>query len=367
METISQTHPYFIRCIKPNSRNIPSIFDKAMVLEQLKYGGVVQAVQISRAGFPIRIDLSEFVQDYGGLIPITRFVSNDARKRVEAVMTKLDLFFKFPSGSYAVGKSRIFLKQSVFDTLAHARTQMLARAVVKVQAFLRMVVARREYHTLKAALVSVQSVIRTAMVMRSVQRDRAAKRIQAAFVAFAVRQHFKYIRECVIRIQRQVRAKLLKRRRKRSSMDIKTPLVKSVTNSRHSVGADLFKQMEQLGAELRAAKESMKTVESHPARLAYFNSGTANQSYFAPHLSIPPAPFFLSRRGGVSSRFEQNACARENVAPTVRTNSQQLNRASTATTESKIGSIEKRVMKVHDDMAKMKKLIDRIQNNMSDL
>lgn len=354
MEVITQTHPFFIRCIKPNSRNVPHVFDKAVVAEQLRYGGVVQAVQISRAGFPIRIDVSEFVQDYGLLIHNVRFVSSDPRKRAESVLTRLDTVYRLGSAGYAIGKSRVFLKQNVYDTLVRARSELRDRAAVKIQSVLRMAVAVREYKTLKAALVSVQSLIRTAMVMRSVVRENAAARIQAAFVSFAVRQYYRYIRRCIIKIQRAVRARLLKqRRRKRSSMAIKTP-------ARQSVGqTDLFRQMEQLGQELRDAKETMKTVESHPARLAYFNAGTPNQSYFAPHLSIPKAPFSLSRKGMVSSRFDN----RENQAPMVRTNSSQQRPVSPG----KIGSIEKRVMKVHDDMAKMKELIDRIQNNMSDL
>jgi myosin heavy subunit len=355
MEVINQTHPFFIRCIKPNSRNVPHVFDKTVVAEQLRYGGVVQAVQISRAGFPIRIDVSEFVQDYGMLIQNVRFVSSDPRKRAESVLTRLDAVYRLDSAGYAIGKSRVFLKQNVYDTLVRARSDLRDRAAVKIQSVLRMAIAVREYNTLKAALISVQSLIRTAMVMRSVVRENAAARIQAAFVSFAVRQYYRYIRGCIIKIQRAVRARLLKqRRRKRSSMAIKTP-------ARQSVGqTDLFRQMEQLGQELRAAKETMKTVESHPARLAYFNAGTPNQSYFAPHLSIPKAPFSLSRRGMVSSsRFDN----RENQAPMVRTNSSHQRPVSPG----KIGSIEKRVMKVHDDMAKMKELIDRIQNNMSDL
>ena len=101
----------------------------------------------------------------------------------------------------------------------------------------------------------------------------------------------------------------------------------------HKRPPDLKRQMLELGKELRMAKQTMKTVGI-----------------------IPPAPFFHSRRG-VGSRFDENMDPKT-PAPRIRTGSYG---------DSKIGSLEKRVMKVHDDMAKMKELIDRIQNNMSDL
>lgn len=37
MNKISKTEPHFIRCIKPNQLNLPNIFQKNTVNEQLKY------------------------------------------------------------------------------------------------------------------------------------------------------------------------------------------------------------------------------------------------------------------------------------------------------------------------------------------
>ncbi|KAJ1605920.1 myosin'myosin' [Cryptosporidium canis] len=64
VSTIKQTNPHFIRCIKPNSNNSPDEFDRASVSEQLKYGGVLQAIQVSRAGYPVRYPHQEFLLDY---------------------------------------------------------------------------------------------------------------------------------------------------------------------------------------------------------------------------------------------------------------------------------------------------------------
>lgn len=303
METIAQTRPYFIRCIKPNNLNVCNQFDVAVILEQLRYGGVLQAVEISRAGFPVRIPLEEFVEDFIGLCAKTRIT--DLRRKCEHICKSI-------ASGIVIGRTKVFMKQSVWDQLNEARLRARTAAAVRIQSTARSMLARGKLQQLKQALISVQSFIRSAMVVRVVARHRAAAKIQAAFLAWAVRQYFLSARASAVRIQRFVRMRLLKQR----------------PTSR------LALQMEQLGQELRVAKQTMKTVDSHPAgtRLAYFNYGTPHQSYFP--------------RG-------------ENVPPMVRT-------ASTLS-PGKMGSIEKRVMKVHDDMARMKALIDRIQNNMSDL
>ena len=319
MEIVSLTNPFFIRCIKPNNSNLPDQFDVSVVAEQLRYGGVVQAVQISRAGFPVRLKIDEFASEFkflGGTLALDSLAPSDA----------------------AVGVSKVFLKQKLWDHLCHLRDVHRRKSVVVIQSFVRMRFERFKFISLRNQLVAAQAIIRTALVVREVSRNNAAVKIQAAYISFSVRRYFQHVKSCVLKIQRVVRTKLLKKSAR-------------ISKRRKSLTRDLAQQMQLLGNELRIAKETMKTVDSHQncSRLAYFNSGTPNQSYFAPHLSIPPAPFFLSREGGVSSRFRN-----ENVAPTIRS-------------FSKIGSIEKRVQKVHGDMAKMKELIDRIQNNMSDL
>merc|ERR1719265_1969946 len=64
MDTVNKTEPHFIRCIKPNPQNQPDIYDRPHVTEQLRYGGVLQVVQVSRAGYPVRINHVDCWMDY---------------------------------------------------------------------------------------------------------------------------------------------------------------------------------------------------------------------------------------------------------------------------------------------------------------
>ncbi|KAJ3701877.1 hypothetical protein LUZ61_005582 [Rhynchospora tenuis] len=69
METLSSTEPHYIRCVKPNILLRPSIFENQNVLQQLRCGGVLEAIRISCAGYPTRETFYEFLDRYGVLAP----------------------------------------------------------------------------------------------------------------------------------------------------------------------------------------------------------------------------------------------------------------------------------------------------------
>lgn len=50
MTQLQMMEPHYIRCIKPNNANRPTLFDGPNVLHQLRCGGVLEAVRISCAG-----------------------------------------------------------------------------------------------------------------------------------------------------------------------------------------------------------------------------------------------------------------------------------------------------------------------------
>jgi len=46
MSKVIRSEPHFIRCIRPNVQNIPNLIDSNMVLQQLKYTGVLETIHI---------------------------------------------------------------------------------------------------------------------------------------------------------------------------------------------------------------------------------------------------------------------------------------------------------------------------------
>ncbi|KAL8127189.1 hypothetical protein AgCh_014199 [Apium graveolens] len=65
MQQLENSTPHFILCIKPNSKQIPAMFEKELVLKQLRCCEILQVVKISRSGYPTRITHQEFAERYG--------------------------------------------------------------------------------------------------------------------------------------------------------------------------------------------------------------------------------------------------------------------------------------------------------------
>jgi myosin-5 len=61
---IDTTSPHYVRCIKPNERLAQNCFDDAMVAQQLRCGGILQAVSVTRDGFTLHYTHSDFVKRY---------------------------------------------------------------------------------------------------------------------------------------------------------------------------------------------------------------------------------------------------------------------------------------------------------------
>eukprot|EP00584_Thalassiosira_punctigera_P000378 CAMPEP_0172539274 /NCGR_PEP_ID=MMETSP1067-20121228/10496_1 /TAXON_ID=265564 ORGANISM="Thalassiosira punctigera, Strain Tpunct2005C2" /NCGR_SAMPLE_ID=MMETSP1067 /ASSEMBLY_ACC=CAM_ASM_000444 /LENGTH=2104 /DNA_ID=CAMNT_0013324925 /DNA_START=492 /DNA_END=6806 /DNA_ORIENTATION=- len=61
---IDVTVPHYIRCLKPNDELVPDSFDPKMIVDQLRCGGVLEAVRVSRAGYPTRYPHDVFKARY---------------------------------------------------------------------------------------------------------------------------------------------------------------------------------------------------------------------------------------------------------------------------------------------------------------
>lgn len=62
MHQLEITTPHFIRCIKPNSNQLPGMYEMDLVLQQLRCCGVLEVVRISRSGYPTRMRHQEFAE-----------------------------------------------------------------------------------------------------------------------------------------------------------------------------------------------------------------------------------------------------------------------------------------------------------------
>lgn len=64
MDTLNASSPLFIRCIKPNVVKSAAMFTPKIVLEQLKYTGMLETVRIRQNGYPKRIPFQFFLERF---------------------------------------------------------------------------------------------------------------------------------------------------------------------------------------------------------------------------------------------------------------------------------------------------------------
>ncbi|NXL91881.1 MYO3B protein, partial [Alectura lathami] len=62
MERMYSANPHFVRCIKPNSQKVPGVVDSQVLLQQLRYNGLLETVRIRRDGFSWRPSFEEFAE-----------------------------------------------------------------------------------------------------------------------------------------------------------------------------------------------------------------------------------------------------------------------------------------------------------------
>ncbi|XP_058786039.1 myosin-15-like isoform X5 [Vicia villosa] len=170
METLKTTEPHYIRCVKPNSLNLPQKFENTSVLHQLRCGGVLEAVRISLAGYPTRRTYSEFVDRFGLITPEFSDGSYDDRATTQKILQKLKL------ENFQLGRTKVFLRAGQIGILDSRRAEVLDNAAKCIQRRLHTFIAHRDFISTRVAAVSLQACCRGCLARRiyAFKRENAA-------------------------------------------------------------------------------------------------------------------------------------------------------------------------------------------------
>ncbi|KAF1866956.1 hypothetical protein Lal_00018342 [Lupinus albus] len=207
MNQLESTTPHFIRCIKPNTKQLPGIYDEDLVLQQLKCCGVLEVVRISRAGYPSRMTHQEFARGYGFLLSEVN-TSQDPLSISVSVLQQ----FNIPPEMYQVGFTKLYLRTGQIGMLEDKRKQFLC-GIVGIQKCFRGHQARSCYHELKNGVKTIQSFIRGEIDRRNygvmvkssitiysekVEEIHAVIVLQSVIRGWMVRRHIKGTDRCKI-------------------------------------------------------------------------------------------------------------------------------------------------------------------------
>ncbi|XP_078240193.1 unconventional myosin-XV-like [Pogona vitticeps] len=58
---LDRSHIFFVRCLKPNSKKVPDVFDAEYVSSQLRHSAILEAICLRKEGYPIRIPFRHFL------------------------------------------------------------------------------------------------------------------------------------------------------------------------------------------------------------------------------------------------------------------------------------------------------------------
>jgi hypothetical protein len=257
MGRINSTQPHYIRCLKPNDSNQPSLFNERRVAEQLRYGGVLEAVRVARSGFPVRMPHSDFYQRYRGLVANAQIAS--APVDASSANAGLPLTVEFMpaataepwtrkllallgAGGFATGPSsseeqqqqqqqppdevyeesgiqfgttKVFMRKHAHDALEARRSRRRATACIRIQARQRAAQVYRVYRIVQVAVRLLQRTLRgyvgrrRALVLRITAAVVLVQRNMRRSLAMWPFVNIKYAATCLQALKRGQQARLV--------------------------------------------------------------------------------------------------------------------------------------------------------------
>ncbi|XP_064022704.1 unconventional myosin-XIX isoform X2 [Pogoniulus pusillus] len=205
LQILNSTTPHYIRCIKPNADCQAMTFKREEVLSQLQACGIVEAISISAAGFPVRIPFQSFMERYA----ILRKPCGSNRKRVcdqssshtaeetgEAAVvdddkaspsTVLEILQSVVMGQTTpeqtgnsaentlvyCGKTKVFMANSVLEQLEARRAAVLNKKAFCIQCCWRRFKQKKLAKERWSAIV-IQAAVRSWLARSRFQRMRSA-------------------------------------------------------------------------------------------------------------------------------------------------------------------------------------------------
>ncbi|GMH94005.1 hypothetical protein TL16_g12783 [Triparma laevis f. inornata] len=175
---IEHTEPNYVRCIKVNDKLVESEFNEIRVEEQLRCGGVLEAVRVGRMGYPNRILEKEFTERYKSIfdgkaeeiIGYTIEENNNEGGEIRGEDESLGIYFqKF---GYQVGRTKVFMKGKAYEEIEEFRRKRLGVRATVLQRFWRGSKVRKEYGRILRGVRRIQGRIRMFTAKRRVHTKR---------------------------------------------------------------------------------------------------------------------------------------------------------------------------------------------------
>ncbi|CAL9085043.1 unnamed protein product [Musa textilis] len=198
MDTLNSTEPHYIRCVKPNNLLKPAVFENLNVMQQLRCGGVLEAIRISCAGYPTRRIFYEFLHRFGVLAPEILEGNYDEKRACGKILEKKGLT------GFQIGKTKVFLRAGQMAELDSRRAEVLNSAAKSIQNQIRTHILRKRFIALRKSTILVQSLWRRKLAFKlfeHMRRENAAIKVQKNLRRYKARKAYTVLKFSVIVLQ----------------------------------------------------------------------------------------------------------------------------------------------------------------------
>lgn len=170
MDKISLTEPHYIRCLKPNDNGKPKIFNRRRVTEQLRCGGVLEAMRVTRIGYPVRMTHEFFISRYRKIvlssapnfnIPWKVSDSNTGKDDCQKLVNALRCSFldqdvtcktyNLSEKELQVGTSKVFIRSEAHSFLESRLSRLVFKSAAFLQSIMRAYLRRVGFELIKRA------------------------------------------------------------------------------------------------------------------------------------------------------------------------------------------------------------------------
>ena len=163
-----------MRCIKPNAEKMPNKYNEELVLDQLKYLGMLDIIRIRREGFPIHLTFDDFIIKYRSLIRDKKTVPT--KSHIETILSQLNV----SQSDWQIGKSKVFLRSKAYEPLEDTRTYLVHSNALIIQKNWKRYIQVKAYNNIRHSALKIQHAYRGwKMRIQFLRMRRAAVVIQS--------------------------------------------------------------------------------------------------------------------------------------------------------------------------------------------
>uniref|UniRef100_A0A672MCX0 Myosin IXB n=1 Tax=Sinocyclocheilus grahami TaxID=75366 RepID=A0A672MCX0_SINGR len=190
LETLGKAEPFFIRCLRSNAEKKEMCFDEALVVQQLRYTGMLETVRIRRSGYGAKYTFQEFTEQFRVLLP-------KKAKSLEDISSLLHRL-GFDHTTYQIGKTKVYLKELERQKLQDILHKDVMCKIIFLQRWFRAKMQRMEFIRMREAAILIQRSWRS---YRKEKFYQAAVLIQSAWRGSKQRAEYRKTQASVTKIQ----------------------------------------------------------------------------------------------------------------------------------------------------------------------